>query len=141
MPTKRTTLLRSFLESFCVYRRELSLPVAVLLTCPIENIGYVAERTSIKKLLKSQGLYFLSDNEALDYIELLLLNQCEAHVDEKGQLPVLKAEGNAMMGRDQKYASMIPCVRLNCDIILNWAYITIFATARFCIVMTTHQML
>ena len=38
----------------------------------------MVENPAIKKILKSQGLYFLPEREILDYIELPILNSCSA---------------------------------------------------------------
>ena len=64
----------TFLESFCQYRRKSGLPASVLGICPVDDIGFVAENPTIRKKLKSQGLYFLPERELLDYMELAALN-------------------------------------------------------------------
>ena len=63
----------TFLEAFCQFRQNLGLPASVLNICPIEGIGFVAENPQARKNLKAQGLYFLGEQELLDYIELCIL--------------------------------------------------------------------
>lgn len=68
----------TFLESFTQHRRRLGLPASVLGVCPVDDIGFVAENPTVRKKLKSQGLYFLPERELLDYIELAILNSSPA---------------------------------------------------------------
>ena len=64
----------TFLEAFCQYRHSLSLPASVLNICPIEGVGFVAENPQARRNLKAQGLYFLGEQEFLDYVALSIMN-------------------------------------------------------------------
>jgi len=64
----------TFLEAFCQYRHSLRLPASVLNICPIDGVGFVAENPIAKKKLKAQGLYFLREQEFLDFLELSIFN-------------------------------------------------------------------
>lgn len=64
----------TFLEAFCQYRHSLGLPASVLNICPIDGVGFVAENPIAKKKLKAQGLYFLREQEFLDFLELSIFN-------------------------------------------------------------------
>ncbi|KAK3687394.1 KR domain-containing protein [Podospora appendiculata] len=64
----------TFLESFCQYRHRRGLPASVLSVCPIDDIGFVAENPSVRRKLKSQGMYFLPERDLLDYMQLAILN-------------------------------------------------------------------
>ena len=90
----------TFLESFCQYRHTLGLPASVLGICPIEDIGFVAENTVIRKKLKSQGLYFLPERELLDYMELAVLNSHPPADFEvsTGSVDTWKSTGHLIMG-------------------------------------------
>lgn len=64
-----------FLESFYQYRHTLGLPASVLSSCPIENVGVVSENPGLRKKIKSQGIWFLGEQELLDFVHLAILNQ------------------------------------------------------------------
>lgn len=60
----------TFLEAFCQYRHSLNMPASVLNICPIDGIGFVSENPVARKNLKAQGLYFLGEQEFLDYLKV-----------------------------------------------------------------------
>lgn len=92
----------TFLESFCQYRRKSGLPASVLGICPIDDIGFIAENPTIRKKLKSQGLYFLPERELLDYMELAALNSFPPLTDPSASAgdPTAswKSDGHIIMG-------------------------------------------
>lgn len=60
----------TFLEAFCQYRHSLNMPASVLNICPIDGVGFVSENPIARKNLKAQGLYFLGEQEFLDYLKV-----------------------------------------------------------------------
>ncbi|ERF69170.1 hypothetical protein EPUS_01127 [Endocarpon pusillum Z07020] len=64
----------TFLEAFCQYRHSLGLPASVLNICPVDGVGFVAENPAARRNMKAQGLYFLGEEELLDFIELSIVN-------------------------------------------------------------------
>ncbi len=64
----------TFMESFCKYRHSLGMPASVLIICPIEGVGFVAEKSHARRKLKSQGQWFLNKRALLELMELAILN-------------------------------------------------------------------
>ncbi|KAK3311877.1 polyketide synthase [Apodospora peruviana] len=72
----------AFLEAFCQYRRSLGLPATVLNICPVDGAGYVADNPFARRNMKAQGLYFLGEQEFLDFVKLNLVYASAAAVDD-----------------------------------------------------------
>lgn len=87
----------TFLEAFCQYRHNLGLPASVLNICPIDGVGFIAENPVARKNLKSQGLYFLGEQDFLDYLELSIFS---SH-------PPPAAEGSALSSASWKNTSQL----------------------------------
>ncbi|KAK3360559.1 polyketide synthase [Lasiosphaeria hispida] len=64
----------AFLEAFCQYRHALGLPATVLNICPVDGAGYVADNPFARRNMKAQGLYFLGEQEFLDFVHHHLLH-------------------------------------------------------------------
>lgn len=90
-----------FLEAFTIFRRSQGLPATVLNICPVDDVGFIADNNVARKKLRSQGLYFLTEKEFMDYMELLILNQLPDDIDcskSGDNLAPWCANGNVVMG-------------------------------------------
>ena len=92
----------TFLESFCQYRHNLGLPASVLSICAIDGVGFVARNPDVKRKLKSQGFYFLSERELVEYMELAILNSYpppeETNADSASLYTPWQSSGHVIMG-------------------------------------------
>ena len=90
----------TFLEAFCQYRHSLGLPASVLNICPIDGVGFVAENPIARKNLKSQGLYFLGEQDFLQYVELAIFCSQANSPGPTAQHPFTswKSTGQLVMG-------------------------------------------
>ncbi|KAI1473124.1 uncharacterized protein F4812DRAFT_454941 [Daldinia caldariorum] len=56
------------------YRHGLGLPTTILNICPVDGAGYVADNLTAHKNMKAQGLFFLGEQEFLDFVQLNILH-------------------------------------------------------------------
>lgn len=59
------------------------MPASVLNICPIDGVGFVSENPIARKNLKAQGLYFLGEQDFLDYMKISILNSNPPPPDPK----------------------------------------------------------
>lgn len=102
----------TFLEAFCQYRHSMNLPASVLNICPIENIGFVAENPFARKNLKAQGLYFLGEEELLDFLDLAIRQSHQSSVTASRSAP-WKNESQLVMGLRSEQDLNHPDTRTN----------------------------
>jgi aryl carrier-like protein len=90
----------TFLESFCQYRHNHNLPASVLAICPIDGVGFIAERPALRRKMKNLGLYFLGERELLDYFELAIVeSRPSSTVDGKpDSYKPWRSSGHVVMG-------------------------------------------
>lgn len=104
----------TFLEAFCQYRHSMNLPASVLNICPIENIGFVAENPLARKNLKAQGLYFLGEEELLDFLDLAIRQSHPSSVTASSSRSApWKNESQLVMGLQSEQDLNHPDTRTN----------------------------
>lgn len=62
----------TFLDAFVQYRHSLGMPASTVDIGVIEDVGYVAENTSVLDSLRATGQYLIQEKELLESIELAM---------------------------------------------------------------------
>lgn len=63
------------IEALVQFRRRQGLPASALGLAAVEDIGFVSKNDGVRRRLKSQGLYFITERLVLDFFEHSLLHQ------------------------------------------------------------------
>lgn len=63
------------IEALVQFRRRQGLPASALGLAAVEDIGFVSGNAVVRRKLKSQGLYFITERFVLDFFEHSLLHQ------------------------------------------------------------------
>ncbi|KAI1733403.1 hypothetical protein F4680DRAFT_464043 [Xylaria scruposa] len=92
----------TYLEAFCQYRNGLGLAASAIAVSPIDDVGVVVENDKARRNLSSNGLQFLTEREALEYIHLAILHQApmpiimglhsRTHLDDDGNHCIWKKD-------------------------------------------------
>ncbi|PKX91350.1 type I polyketide synthase [Aspergillus novofumigatus IBT 16806] len=77
----------TFLDAFCQYRRQLSLPASVLDIGVLGDIGYASRNSTVLQKLKTSGFYLLREQELLDSLQFAIFQSTPSFSSSSSGFP------------------------------------------------------